>query len=139
MRRPRPPGFRKCAKDEQLILQDRTTNTAAEVVQLNRIFRLWICGINGSSSIVEPTVGVQRCVSEVIEYAPVKCIAAAARDKINLHAGLPEPLIHIELLSLYCHLLDAFQAWRHGRLGISTKLHPTRTADDTVNIVTLVD
>src|SRR5438445_10651720 len=135
----RPPGLCERAEEEQLVLEDRTADTAAEVVQFYGIFFLWVCWIECGKGIVGPTVRVQRCISEVIEDASVKCIATAPRDKINLHAGLSETLIHIQLLSLYCHLLDAFQAWCNVRLGVSTKLHAARTADDTVDIVALVN
>src|SRR5262249_25939408 len=110
-----------------------------KIVKLDRILLLRIARIKVCRCVIEPTVGIQCRVPKILEHATVERVAATARYKVDLHARLPETLIHVELLSLDRHLLDAFQPWSHGRLGVPSEFHAAGTADDAVNIVSLIN
>src|SRR5437762_451860 len=94
----RPPGLCERAEEEQLVLEDRTADTAAEVVQFYGIFFLWVCWIECGKGIVGPTVRVQRCISEVIEAASVTCFDTAPRVIIMLNAILSDTCIDLVLV-----------------------------------------
>ena len=66
-------------------------------------------------------------------------IAAAPGDEVNLHRGLAETLVQIELVGLHGHLPDIFQTSGHDRCGVPGELHAAGAADHAVDIVALVD
>ena len=68
----------------------------------------------------------------------MKSVGAAARDIIDLHAGLPEALIEIHLIGLDGHFLNIFYAWADGG-GTSCPeiLHAAALADHSINVAPL--
>ena len=69
----------------------------------------------------------------------MKHVGPPARHEIGLHRGHTKALVHVELIGLHRHLLDILQPHLDPRRRVAAKLHPARTADHAIDIVSLRD
>src|SRR4029077_1612556 len=89
-------GHGEGAKEEQLVFNNGAAQTAAELISDERILRK-------VRSVVQPGIGVQSGVAKIFINAPVKGIAPAAGDEINLHVRDAVPSVHTQLVGLDGH------------------------------------
>src|SRR5262245_40825529 len=108
-------------EEERSILDDRSVEVAAEVVVTQLASLL-------SGSIQKEVVGIQRVISQKLEYRAVKLVAAAFGDQID-HGALSLSELRAETVSFHAEFLDRVDGWKDQQGGIRTDVHVVDAVD----------